>query len=70
MSTLNLTIRKGMYCSWCFEMMQSTLKHQFDIQALSVDKGRKNVHITSKHKLNPGAIISYLKKRGYTLKRT
>ena len=63
----NFTIKKGVCCSWCAELMKKTLRAHFAIKDIEMDIPKNKVHLITYKKINPAKIISLLKKRGYHL---
>ena len=64
---INFTIKKGVYCSWCADLMERTLKQHFKIKDIGIDILKDKVHLITYKKVNPRDIITFLKKRGYLL---
>ena len=64
---INFTIKKGVYCGWCADLMKRTLKQHFKIKKIKINLLKNNVHLITNNKIQPTEIISYLKKRGYNL---
>ena len=64
---INFIIKKGIYCSWCAELMERTLKQHFKIKEIEINILKDKIHLITYKKINPGDIISFLKKRGYFL---
>jgi len=64
---INFVIKKGVYCSWCADLMKRTLNQNFALKKVEIDLLKERVHIESGRKINPESIIEFLKKRGYYL---
>lgn len=64
---INFSIKKGVYCSWCADLMKRTLNQHFALKEIDVDVVNERVHITAYKRINPKSIIIFLKKRGYSL---
>ena len=64
---INFVIKKGVYCSWCAELMKKTLNQHFALKEIDVDVAEERVHLITYKKVSPKEIISFLKKRGYHL---
>jgi len=64
---INFSIKKGVYCSWCAELMKKTLNQHFALREIDVDVPKEKVHLITCKRVNPLSIIIFLKKRGYYL---
>ena len=64
---INFLIKKGVYCSWCAELMKKTLNQHFAFKEIDVDFVKEKVHLITDKKVSPKTIIVFLKKRGYHL---
>lgn len=64
---LHFSIKKGVYCSWCAELMKKTLEQHFNLKEIRVDIMNEKLHLTSMKRISPMSVISFLKKRGYSL---
>ncbi|NCN99404.1 hypothetical protein GW923_04475 [Candidatus Pacearchaeota archaeon] len=65
---INFVIKKGVYCSWCADLMKKTLLQNFAIKNVKVNILKETARIIPKGRINAWDIISFLKKRGYSLK--
>ena len=66
---INFSIKKGVYCSWCAEMMKRTLQQRFAFKEIEIDFVKNKVHVIAYKRINPKKIISFLKNRGYYLSK-
>ncbi len=64
---INLIIEEGVYCSWCADFMEKTLRHNFAIKSIEIDVLKKRVHIITYKHVNTENIIALLKEKGYHL---
>ena len=64
---INFIIKKGVYCSWCADLMKKTLNQHFAIKEIEVDVLNEKVHLMAPKKVSPKNLIVFLKKRGYHL---
>jgi len=64
---INFSIKKGVYCSWCADLMKKTLNQHFALKEIEVDVLKEKVHMITYKKVSPKNIIIFLKKRGYHL---
>ena len=64
---INFSIKKGVYCSWCADLMKKTLNQHFALKEIEVDVLKEKVHLIVYKKVSPKSIIIFLKKRGYHL---
>ncbi|MBI5803965.1 heavy-metal-associated domain-containing protein [Candidatus Pacearchaeota archaeon] len=67
MKDMNFLIKKGVYCSWCAELMKKTLMQNFLIKDVKVDIPKEKVRVVVRGKIDPEKIVSFLRKRGYHL---
>ena len=67
MKRLNFKIKKGVYCSWCADLVKKTLMQSFAIKEIDVNVLKEKIHITTYKKVSPESIIGLLKRRGYIL---
>jgi len=67
MRRLNFIIKKGVYCTWCADLMRRTLKNKFHIEKVEFDMPQSEVKMLSENNLQPSRIIAYLRKRGFYL---
>lgn len=64
---INFSIKKGVYCSWCADLMKRTLNQHFALKDIEIDVLKEKVHLITYKRVNPRSIIVFLKKRGYHL---
>ena len=64
---INFVIKKGVYCSWCVDLMKKTLNQHFALKEIDVDVVKEKVHLITCKRISPKSIIVFLKKRGYGL---
>jgi len=64
---LNFRIKKGVYCSWCADLMRKTLNQHFALKKIKIDVLKAKVHIMTHKKVSPKSVMVFLKKRGYGL---
>ncbi|MBS3077204.1 heavy-metal-associated domain-containing protein [Candidatus Pacearchaeota archaeon] len=64
---INFIIKKGVYCSWCANLMKAALRQHFSVKEVEVDILNGKIHLTTYKRVNPISIIAFLKKRGYIL---
>ena len=63
----SFTIKKGIDCSWCVELMKKTLAQHFSIKKIDVDVINKKVNMALPKGIKSKNIMVFLKKRGYHL---
>ena len=64
---INFVIKKGVYCSWCADLMKKTLNQHFVFKEIEIDILKERVHLVAYKRISPKSIIVFLKKRGYHL---
>ncbi len=64
---INFTIKKGVYCDWCADLMRKTLNQHFALKEIDIDVVKEKVHLITYKRVSPKSIIVFLKKRGYHL---
>ena len=64
---IDFTIKKGVYCSWCADLMKKTLNQHFALKEINIDIVKEKVHAVFYKRVSPKSIIVFLKKRGYHL---
>jgi len=50
---INFIIRKGVYCSWCAELMKKTLNQHFALKEIDVDLMKERVHLVTYKRVSP-----------------
>ena len=64
---INFSIKKGVYCSWCADLMKKTLNQHIALKEIEVDVLKEKVHMVAYKKISLRSVIIFLKKRGYYL---
>ena len=64
---INFAIKKGVYCSWCVDLMKKTLNQHFALKEIDVNIVNEKVHFITYKRVSPKSIIVFLKKRGHHL---
>jgi len=67
MRKLHFIIEKGVYCSWCVDLIKNTLNQHFALKKVEVDVMSKKIDLVTYKEISPKSIIVFLKKRGYHL---
>ena len=65
MKEFNFIIKKGVYCSWCAELLKKSLQQHFEIKEVSVNFPKDKIHVIAYKRPKSKDIIIFLKKRGY-----
>ena len=64
---IKFIIKKGVYCSWCADLMKNTLNQHFAIKKIEVNVLKEKVHLITHRRVSPKRIMIFLKKKGYHL---
>jgi len=64
---INFIIKKGVYCSWCVDLIKKTLNQHFALKEIDVNVVNEKVRLITYKRVSPKSIIVFLKKRGYHL---
>ena len=64
---INFIIKKGVYCSWCVDLIKKTLNQHFALKEIDVNVVNEKVRLITYKRVSPKSIIVFLKKRGHHL---